>query len=285
MAATTSPGAARALWRIGVTGNYRLRTRRPSFAATTTAAFIVIALVWGGYLGLRQIEGAGSRLDSFENLTLDWRFSLAGARVAPNSVVICAIDNETVREAEAYPLPRNVLARIIRSLAAFNPRAIALDMAFLELGKAEVDLDLVDALRSTKTVVAAIAMFERDGDNGAQLPSSSLALVPAPTEILWPTPQIRDATRVGLVNVATDQNGVPRFVPMIFRENDKIVPSFTLVAASLAVNADAAFRENSVRLGSTVTSLDLGYHLPIRFYGPRGAIKEFSAARILQGTS
>ena len=156
-------------------------------------------------------------------------------------------------------------------------------MAFLDAGKAETDSDLADALRSTKSVVASIAMFERDGANGAQLPSSSLTLVPAPTEVLWPTPQIRDATRAGLVNVATDQTGVPRFVPMIFRENDKIVPSFTLVAASLALNADAAFGENSVRFGSTVTSLDLGYHLPIRFYGPRGAIKEFSATRILQG--
>ena len=116
-----------------------MRVGRPPAAAVLTSGFAVFGLLWGGFLGVRQMAGVGSVLDRFENLTLDWRFLLAGAQPAPRGVVIAAIDDETVREAGAYPLPRSVLARIVRGVAAFNPQAIALDIAFVDAGQPEAD--------------------------------------------------------------------------------------------------------------------------------------------------
>jgi adenylate cyclase len=76
---------------------------------------------------------------------------------------------------------------------------------------------------------------------------------------------------------------VPRFIPMIFRNHGSLVPSFALLAASLALDAQPVFGESAVKLGAVTTSLDLGDHLALRFYGPHGNIKHFGAARILRG--
>jgi adenylate cyclase len=188
-----------------------------------------------------------------------------------------------VSHAGSYPLPRRMVAQIIRGLTALKPAAIALDIAFLDAGDPQADRDLADALGTGPTVVAAIGMFERDGAGDTRLVSSDLALAPAPANLFPPTPQIAAATRSGLVNVATDMSGVPRFIPMIFRVGDNVTPSLALAAASIASMADPVFAQNTLRLGETTTLLDFGYHLPIRFYGPRGAIKSFSALRVMQG--
>jgi adenylate cyclase len=71
-----------------------------------TSGFVAAALVCGAWLGLKQTRGVASGLDRVEDLTLDWRFLLAGARPAPPGVVIVAIDDQTLREAEGHNLSR-----------------------------------------------------------------------------------------------------------------------------------------------------------------------------------
>jgi len=260
-----------------------MRVGRPSVATVLTCSFALLGLVWGGFLGLRQVEGIGSSLDSVENLTVDWRFALAGPRPAPRGVVIAAIDDETVREAGAYPLPRNILARIIRGLAALNPQVIAIDVAFLDAGQPEVDAELAAALRSTRSVIAAIGLFDRNGAAQApKLTSDALAQTPSPSSVLWPTANIRAAAKVGLVNVATDAAGIPRYIPMIYRAGDNVIPSFALAAASAALDTEPVLGLETIKLAARNTSTDLGFHLPIRYYGPGGSIPHFSAARILR---
>ncbi len=258
--------------------------RRPSFETLLTLIFVAIGIAWGGFLGARQFAGIGSGLDRLENLTLDWRFLLTGAQPAPRGVVLAAIDDEAVREAGGYPLPRNVLARIVRALAALEPQAIALDMLFLDPGKPESDNELAEALRATKTVVAALATFEPSpAEQDARVQSGELAGIPQPSNILWPIATVRDAAGTGLVNLATDYSGVPRHVPMIFRAGDAIVPSFALAASAAALHTEPMLGPGTLKLASRTVSMDLGYHLPIRYYGPRGSIRQFSAARALRG--
>lgn len=66
--------------------------------------------------GVNQIRGAASALDRVEYLTLDWRFLLAGARPAPDGVVIVAIDYETALSGGGAP------SRMSLALAEFEPR-------------------------------------------------------------------------------------------------------------------------------------------------------------------
>jgi adenylate cyclase len=260
-----------------------MRRVRLSPETLLSCLFALIALLWGGFLGSRQLAGLDAGLDRPEYLTLDWRFLAAGAQPAPRGVVIAAIDDETVRAVGGYPLPRDVLAKIIRTIAAHGAQAIALDMLFLDPGKADIDAQLADALAATRSVVAATGLFERDGSNSGTAAQPQRALVPATTDIRGPISPIRDAARTGLVNVSTDYTGVPRYAPMIFRSADAVAPSFVLATASAALNTEPVLGLDTIRLAGQTVSLDLGYHLPIRYYGPRGSIRQFSAAAALRG--
>jgi adenylate cyclase len=261
-----------------------MRIARPTPAAILPLSFAVAGVLWGGFLGVRQIAGVSSALDSIEHLTVDWRFKIIGAQPAPRSVVIAAIDDETIREAGGYPLPRAVLARIVRELAAFNPQAIGIDIAFLDAGQPEADSEFAEALRSTRSVVAAIGLFDSDSGPAVRRQALDLSLAPSPSRILWPTATIDHAAKSGLVNIATDAAGIPRHIPMVYRVGNAVFPSFALATASVALNTEPVLGSDILKLAARTTRTDLGYHMPIRYYGPRGGIRQFSAARILQGT-
>jgi adenylate cyclase len=260
-----------------------MRVRRPPPAAILACAFALLGCVWGGYLGWHQVAGISSPLDRLEYLTVDWRFALRGPQPAPRGVVIAAIDEATIREAGGYPLPRGVLARMVRALAGHEPQAVALDILFLDPDKPDTDLELGNALRATRSVVAAVGLFEQnEAQAGLRLGADPLSLVPEPSKIIWPIAAIGDSVRIGLVNISTDQSGVPRYIPAIYRTGDSLVPSFALAASSAALNTDPGFGDATLKLAARTVRMDLGYHLPVSYYGPRGTIRQFSAVRLLR---
>ena len=195
--------------------------KRLSFRILLTGAFVLIGVIWGGFLGARQLGAVDTVLDRLEYLTLDWRFLLAGSQLAPRGVTIVAIDDETIRESGGYPLSRGALARIVLGLATQQPQVIAIDILFLDPGDPQRDFELAEALRSTKAVVAAIGLFDKSqtpSNPGARLSVGELDLAPVPSSILWPIAAVGNAARAGLVNLSTDHLGMPRYVPMIFGE-------------------------------------------------------------------
>ena len=260
----------------------KLRVSGPLSTERVTLGFVVLALLWGGLLGFWQIAGSGSFLDGLENLTLDWRYRLTGPRPTPHDIVIVAIDDEAVREAGAYPLSREQLTRIVRAVAAFRPRALALDLAFPNAGAPVADAELAEALKSTRSVLAAVAVFDRTGPRNRKPVATDLARIPHPSSVDGPIAPLQDAGAPGIANIATD-SGVPRFFPMVYRTDAKPALSFALATASAALNAKPIRMRGTLRLASKLVSMDLGYHLPIRFYGPRGSFRQVSAARILRG--
>ena len=149
-------------------------------------AFLAAAVVVGGALGAQEINGLASPLDRIENLTLDWRFLLAGARPAPSSVVIVAIDDEALSEARSDAPTREMMARLVRALAGFHPRSIAIDIAFLNPRDADADAELANALKAGPAVVAAIGNFDAVDPSNATAEPSDLALAPKPSSVLWP---------------------------------------------------------------------------------------------------
>src|SRR6202021_1440687 len=132
-----------------------MATERPGPSRLLTSAFLAVAIVAGAALGGQEINGLASPLDRIENLTLDWRFLLAGARPAPSSVVIVAVDNEALSEARSDAPTREMMARLVRALAGFHPRSIAIDIAFLKPLDADADAKLASALKAAPAVVAA----------------------------------------------------------------------------------------------------------------------------------
>jgi adenylate cyclase len=260
-----------------------MTTERPGPPRLLTGLFLVAALLVGAALGAQEINGLASPLDRIENLTLDWRFLLAGARPAPASVVIVAIDDETLSDSGGGAPTREMMARIVRSLAGFHPQSIAIDIAFIKPRDPDADSELAAALKASPTVVAAIGDFDAAESSGAPAGSNDLALAPTPSSVLWPIEAIRDAAQVGLANVSTDSSGVPRYIPMIYRTPDGLIPSFALAAASQALQAEPVFGPDRIEIAGQSRATDLGYHLPLRFYGPEGSFTRISAVELLRG--
>jgi adenylate cyclase len=246
-----------------------------------TGALILASVLWGGFLGVRHIAGLDAGLDRLEYLTLDWRFHLAGPRSPPRGVVIAAIDDAAIRKLGGYPLRRDVLAGLVRNLAAHKPQAVAFDMVFLDPVAPDVDAALADALRAIPAVVGAVGTFEAEG---AGVPAGRVERddIPVTSNVLWPIPAIRNSARTGLVNMSTDRSGVPRFVPMLFHAGSELAPSLALAATAAALNTEPVFGSDTVKLAARTVHLDLGYHLPIRHYGPRGSFSQFSIAKLLE---
>ncbi len=260
-----------------------MATERPGLSWLLTGGFLAAAVVAGAAFGALELDGVASPLDRIENLTLDWRFLLAGARPAPADVVIVAIDDEALSQAGSDAPPREMMARLVRALTTFHPRAIAIDIAFLNSKDERTDADLAAALKAAPAVIAAIGVFDPVASSGQPVEASGLALGPKPSSVLWPTEAIRDAAQVGLANVSTDSSGVPRYIPMIYETPDGVLPSFALAAASQALEADPVLGPDRIELAGRSRAMDLGYHMPVRFYGPEGSFRRIGATHVLRG--
>ena len=260
-----------------------MATEGPGPSRLLTGGFLAAAIIVGGALGALELNGVASPLDRIENLTLDWRFLLAGARPAPADVVIVAIDDEALSQAGSDAPPREMMARLVRALAGFHPRAVAIDIAFLNSKDKATDAELARALKAAPAVVAAIGVFDQAHISGGETEPNDLALAPKPSSVLWPIDSIRDAAQVGLANVSTDSSGVPRYIPMIYETPDGVVPSFALAAAFQALQVEPFLGPDRIDVAGQSRAMDLGYHMPLRFYGPKGSFRRISAIRVLRG--
>ncbi|WP_280948485.1 CHASE2 domain-containing protein [Methylobacterium tarhaniae] len=237
---------------------------------------LAVALAWSGWLSHLHLSGRATPLDRAESALTDLRLRLAGPRTPPSGIVIVAIDDETVRREGGFPVSRAMMARLIETIAAARPRALAVDVLFLEAGRQpEADRALGAALAKAPSVLAAAAVF----DGGASEDG-----IPVAAALHRPTPVIGREAASGLVNVSEDAAGVPRHLPLVVRAGEEVAASFVLRAASLAARSDPVLGAQAVRIGAARVPLDLGRHLPLRPYGPRRTIPTVSAAGLLDGT-
>ncbi|MEJ8474240.1 CHASE2 domain-containing protein [Roseibium algae] len=238
------------------------------------ASVLACGLLWAGWLGQRHLAGTGSMIDRVEMVLLDWRILVTGVRNAPDEVVIVAIDDKTVAAAGAYPIGRNRLALLIEKIRAAGARALAVDILLVSASEPADDASLARALGSIPTVIAAAGQFT---DSGLS------SLVPVAREQLMPLQELANASSVGLVNVATDAGGTPRHVPLLFKTPDGLEPSFGLRAAGLYLEGIPPVTLDGLRLNGRVQPLDLGWHLPLNYYGPQGTVTTLSAKSLFDG--
>ena len=162
----------------------------------------------GAFLAREHLGGRASVLNRIDGPVADLLFVLTGRREPPGRVVIVAIDDETIRQAGSYPLPRSTLARIVEGLKRHGPAVVGLDFLFLDPGPEAEDAALVAALRATRTVVAGAGLFG-DGGGGLNSASGPLSDIPVADRYLWPIGTIRRVSESGFVNVSLDQAGSP----------------------------------------------------------------------------
>lgn len=251
-------------------------TRRVRLPAPISIFCLVLAALWSGFLGRMHLAGERSPLDRVEAALADMRLLVAGRRSAPGEIVIIAIDDETVAQQRGYPLQRSALARLILAIGTAGPRALALDLLLVDPASPETDEALAQALERAPSLIAAAGRFDRNEQGSSQ--------VPAPRQTLWPLSPFDRLAAVGLVNISADPSGTPRHVPLLFQTDRGIMPSFVLSAAARFKGEAPVFGLDTVRLADSAVKLDLGFHLPLRFYGPRGSFETISASGLLAGT-
>jgi adenylate cyclase len=235
------------------------------------------AMAWGGFIAHGHLTGRASVIDRLEAPLVDLRLLIAGARDPPDEVVIVGLDDETYSRAGQFPLPRAWVASLVDAIARTGPKVVAIDVLFVDSGEARDDSALATSLTAAPVVLAAAAMFSRGEDRKDD------SLLPVAERLLLPIPVLRNVASYGVVNIATDQAGTPRHLPLLVRSGNDLVPSFAVSVVSVARGTSAVFAGDSVQIGTTMSRLDLGLSLPLRFYGPRGTFRTISAARVLRG--
>jgi adenylate cyclase len=221
-------------------------------------------------------------LDRVEATMADVRTIIRGTATPPDLITIVAIDDE-VAKGEGYPLSRATLSRLIDKIARLDPKTIAVDLLLVDPKEQQDDEALARSLGRSSTVIAAAAVFAGGKQWIPPEVDGPLVRVPNAERFLMPLPAFSDAAAVGVVNVATDQTGTPRFVPLLFRSGDQVEASLPLRVAALATGADPEVEPNRLFLGERLIPTDLGHLLPLAFYGPRGTIPTISAAAVLAG--
>jgi adenylate cyclase len=243
---------------------------------------LLLAGLWGAGLGYLHWRGNVWFLDRVEATMADVRTIIRGTARPPDLITIVAIDDE-VAKGEGYPLGRATLSRLVDEIARLDPKIIAVDLLLVDPKENQDDEALARSLDRSATVIAAAAVFAGGKQWIPPQADGPLGRLPDAEGFLMPLPAFSDAAAVGVVNVATDQTGTPRFVPMLFRSGDLVEASLPLRVAALAIGAEPEFEPNRLFLGTRLIRTDLGHLLPLAFYGPRGTIPTVSAATVLAG--
>ncbi|WP_162244664.1 adenylate/guanylate cyclase domain-containing protein [Aureimonas sp. Leaf454] len=238
------------------------------------AAILAAALLWTGWLGQQHVAGLRSLVDRFEEPLTDLRLRLAGPATPPAEVVIVAIDDETVAAEGGYPLDRSRLAFLLSAIRTAGAKTIGLDILLADPGNAISDAALARALAGGHSVITAAGRFA-PGD-------ARLASMPRLDGELRPLAAFEAASSVGLANVSTNDAGTPRHLPLVFASPTGPLPGFALRAAALHRGVDPRLSTDHVAIADHVVPLDIGWHLPLRLFGPAGSVRTIGAEAFLR---
>lgn len=257
--------------------------RRLRGRALQTLVAILLAGIWGAALGYRHLGADMWFLERVESTMTDLRTLVRGERPAPDTLTIIAIDDEVVAREGSYPLSRGSLSRIVEAIARLKPKVIAVDILLVDPGPEADDAALALSLARSPAVIAAAAVFAEGEQRISAEGENPAASLPFAERFLLPLKPFADVAAVGVVNVAADRTGTPRFMPMLFRAGERIEASLPLRAAALAAGEDPVIEPGRLLLGRQVIRTDAGYMLPVSFYGPRGTIRTIGASAALDG--
>lgn len=124
----------------------------------------------------------------------NWLIRARGPLPLPEDIRIVAIDDSSLRRYGRFPWPRAVFAQLIQNLGNAQPKAILLDVLFVEPSTQDGDSKLAAAIREAGNVISA-AQLTRSEDGG----------------VVWlrPLPQIEQASAAtGHTEVSNEVNGV-----------------------------------------------------------------------------
>ncbi|MCX8072971.1 MAG: adenylate/guanylate cyclase domain-containing protein [Candidatus Binatia bacterium] len=255
-----------------------------------------------------RIAGCG-QLGLLEERITDYRLNARGGGGPPHpDIRIVAIDDASIEQLGRWPWPRNVVATLLRKIAAANPRVVAIDIVQSEPslhpgGEAE-DGALVQALAESPLFVLGYFFdFERPAPSAlselvrpydfvrVQSPLGLERLPPRGVQIPTLTPNLLPLTRtakdLGYFNLIPDGDGTIRRAALVVRYGDQLVPPLSIAALRQATGRRARVQVNGtgvaeLALGNQRLPVDRMGALRIDFRGAGQTFPHISAADLLR---
>lgn len=196
--------------------------------------------------------------ERFDLFLLDLEGELNTPQAAP-SIMLVKIDDAALEEIGPWPWDRAVHARLIERLNAYNPRAIAYDVLFLEPNEPSADEALANALRASGSVLLPHTFATKPNTRNDEMP-------------VYPWPLFRKSAKdTGHVKLLPDEDGVARSFALLYDIEGEVFPH--LMVQTLA------------HAGETPWGAQGPPKTAIVRYGALGYLREESAKRVLDGSS
>jgi len=228
------------------------------------ALILLPTLAWNGLVQ----QGNASAFDML------LRLSPTRASLARESVVLLAIDDETVSRYGPLPLNRAVVAEALKRIASAEPKVLVVDVLLSEKTREAADASLADALSRFPRVVLAAALEATQDDKQPRW--------------LTPLPEFqRHAVALGHVHLEPDRDGLARtlFLSKVNTDNRYWALGFEAFRAALGAQGPPTEYAKELRVGNRfVPAADSnGRLLWIHYAGPEGSFRRVSLASVLDG--
>src|ERR1700760_2998618 len=108
-------------------------TRRLGIGSNRNLRYLLLALVAIGATAFGILGYGASLLQSLEGSTINTRFTVRGTQPVPKNLIVVRIDDATFSDLnKQFPFPRAVEGKVISSISADPPAAIAVDSQLSE---------------------------------------------------------------------------------------------------------------------------------------------------------
>ena len=192
----------------------------------------------------------------------------------PEDVVVVAVDPESLDTLGRWPWPRPVQSRLFEAIARLDPRAVVLDVLYIEPASDEADDErLAEALERLPVSILPVLIERGQGRT---------------VEERLPVPALsRVVTDLGHIVLPIDEDGIVRRVQLEGGFGRAHWPTLGLAALE-AIEPDAERREGKLpglRLEPTTApaSWASDHEVLVPFFGPSGTFERVPAARVLRG--
>ena len=264
-------------------------------ALLVMAIFAVLHLMAPDLRWLRRLE-----LYAF-----DLNIRLRGVEPPPANIVILMIDDASITDIGRWPVPRRVLAAVVRAAHRAGAKAIGLDILVAEPERArnagdDGDDELAAAIRAAGNVVLPFT-FRFGGATAAPLPAAVArnayarlrdaggqpTLPFSPSGLTWPLPRLAETAELGHMLAAYDVDGQVRYdYPALGYDLD-YYPSMAVRLSQLYLGIawDDVTLElgRGIALGPVYVPTDAQMRLLVNYHGPAGRFETYSLSRVLAG--
>ncbi|MEB3328014.1 MAG: adenylate/guanylate cyclase domain-containing protein, partial [Candidatus Sericytochromatia bacterium] len=217
-----------------------------------------VALAW---LGL----GAGGVLARAQWAGYHLLFELRGPRPQPTEVAVVAVDEASLEELGAWPVPRTTWAELVEGLLAAGATVVGLDIAFVQPSSLPgTDQAFARTLAAHPGKVVLAANFQPGRSFGEER-----------RQLVLPLPGLRGGAVVGIVDLPFDADGAIHRFPRAVLGVDPADPT------RLTWHDGFAWAVASRHPGARLPGLQPGAQGLIDFVGPPGTVRTLSLVSVL----